>query len=434
LNHYFIFKTHQLNYFLRYPRFEHFQIDFGQIHFVVQHRIKVECFHQFLVFVRKSTILSWGIGAALTVALLVAWVLPAAAAAPTERVQGFFADVNRVIGDPTYDDRREERLGALRRLVVDFVDFRDAAAIALGGEWAARTRGEREEFVRLFSDLLQTSVFAAVGSRARVADGLTVTYIGELRDRDGVTVATTVLTRSGSEMGVGYRMASRDGRWRVYDVVVDGVSLVENYRAQFQKVIQRSSYAELVSEMRDRLAEIGRAAIARAPAAADTAASVAVSPAPAVAPSASSTALPRAIETIASRSAVSAAVAPTPVPPSREKGPAGARARIALGAAGASGYWVQVGAFRSAEAAERVAIGLRDQAVALLASPGARPLLRVLVGPFRERDDAVSKLREIRARGYDAFIALIAAADGTPTAPAPASAAPLTGTRRSTSR
>jgi cell division protein FtsN len=85
-----------------------------------------------------------------------------------------------------------------------------------------------------------------------------------------------------------------------------------------------------------------------------------------------------------------------------------ATARITSRAASAAGYWVQVGAFRSAEAAERLAVALRDQAVTLLTAPGVRPFLRVLVGPFRERDDAVSKLREIRARGYDAFIALIA--------------------------
>ncbi|MBM4440280.1 MAG: ABC transporter substrate-binding protein, partial [Candidatus Rokubacteria bacterium] len=182
---------------------------------------------------------------------------PAAAEAPTERVRDFFASVNRIIADPAYASRPMERLPALRGLVADLVDFRTAAAVALGAEWSARSGGEREDFVRLFTDLLQSSVVGSVGSRARLDNGVSVTYIGELGDGDGVTVATSVLTRSGGEMAVGYRMSRRTGRWVVHDVVVDGVSLVDNYRAQFQKVMQRSGYAGLLGEMRARIADLG---------------------------------------------------------------------------------------------------------------------------------------------------------------------------------
>ena len=97
--------------------------------------------------------------------------------------------------------------------------------------------------VRLFTDLLETSVFASVGARARIDGGITVTYIGEVNDHDATVVMTTLLTRSGRELSIGYGMALQPGGWVVHDVVVDGVSLVENYRAQFQKVMQRSSYA-----------------------------------------------------------------------------------------------------------------------------------------------------------------------------------------------
>src|SRR4051794_14437513 len=178
-----------------------------------------------------------------------------AAETATERIRGLFAGVNRLISDPRYEDRMPDRMAALRRLVGDVVDFRSAAVVALGPEWSVRTGSERDDFTRLFADLLQASVVGSVGARARLDNGLSVTYIGELEDRNGVTVATTVLTRNGSEMAVGYRMAPRDGRWMVHDVVIDGVSLVDNYRAQFERVMARSSYAGLVTEIRGRLAD-----------------------------------------------------------------------------------------------------------------------------------------------------------------------------------
>ena len=429
--------------------------------------------------------------------LVLAVVTPAMAAdAATARIRGFFTEVNRVLADPQYEDRLPERLAAIRAMVLEIVDFGQAAEVALGVEWAVRTRAEREEFVRLFTDLLQTSVFAMVGGRARIDNGLIVTYVGELNDGDGVTVATSVLTRSGAEMAVGYRMARRTGRWMVRDVVVDGVSLVENYRAQFQKVIQRSSYAGLVGEMRTRLAEMGRpaetvSAPQRTPVTVVTAAPPAngrgatapePSPAPipaappqplvvAAAPPAASETAPAAPDATTARPAVPAHAASAPpaapphaaplgqlipVPPaapstsrivaaappapaprapapalSAPAAPSGALARstppaepvpvqtvrvapmrvTAAPAARAvtppvhsASLWIQVGAFREVERAITVVTALSDQAVSLISVPG-EPLMRVVVGPFADRAAAAAKLRELRRRGYDAFIA-----------------------------
>jgi phospholipid transport system substrate-binding protein len=333
----------------------------------------------------------------LTVALtlLVVSAAPALAGTPTERIREFFGSVNRVIGDPGYDDLPQERFGALRRLVVDVVDFRNAAALALGPEWGRRTPAEREEFIRYFGDLLQTSVFASVGSRARVDNGLVVTYIGELSDREDATVSTSVLTRSGGEMGVGYRMLARDGRWMVYDVVVDGVSLIENYRAQFQKVIHRSSYPALVNEMRARITDLSRSNTA-------TVATTVTMPAPTAAPArevvveepkpALREVVPVEPPRAAPRMTASLVSPPRPVPPAIRR------------AVTAPVYWVQVGAFSNTNLAMRVADTLHDQPVSLLTAPG-HPLMRVLVGPFASRDAAEPKLRELRTRGYgEAFI------------------------------
>jgi phospholipid transport system substrate-binding protein len=328
---------------------------------------------------------------ALTVVL--ASVAPATAGAPTERVREFFAGVNRIITDP-HAAGPDERLAALRPLVTEIVDFRNAAAVALGSEWPMRSAVERDEFVRLFTDLLETSVFASVGARARIDRGITVAYMGEAKDNDATMVKTTVLTRSGREMSVGYRMAQRKGGWVVQDLVVDGVSLVENYRAQFQKFMQRSSYAGLVGEMRTRIADLGRptatvSAAVMTPRIVPAAPSIAVVPAPA----------PNAVREVVVMAAVTpreARPAEIHVPDVRALEPPRPAVRV--------GYWVQVGAFRNAEKAMRVATALRDQTVSLFTEPD-NPLLRVAVGPFANRDAAATKLREIRALGYDAFIA-----------------------------
>jgi phospholipid transport system substrate-binding protein len=361
----------------------------------------------------------------LALILVAAVVTPAAADTATERIRAFFAGVNRLIADPSYDDRMPERMTALRRLVAEIVDFRSAAVIALGPEWSARTAPERAEFARLFADLLQASVFGSVGARARLDNGLSVTYIGELDDRNGVTVATTVLTRSGSEMAVGYRMALRDARWMVHDVVIDGVSLVDNYRAQFERVRARSSYAGLVNEMRARLADIGRST-ATASAAEDVPVPVAATAPMSIVPATprEEAARPEPVSTIAAvpsapvilaavRRDAAPVVARVAAPPVVEAPrPAPARVTIAAVAprtapppvARVTGYWVQVGAFSNMDKAMNVVAALRDQAVELIATPD-QPLMRVLVGPFLERAAAATKLREIRARGYDAFIA-----------------------------
>ena len=377
----------------------------------------------------------------------------AAAGGATDRVRGFFADVNRIIVDPSYDARPEERLVAVRRLVTDMVDFRHAAGIALGSEWAARTPGDREEFVRLFTTLLETSLFASVGAKARIDGGIGVTYVAETEHDDVTTVATTVLTRSDRALAVDYRLRQRQGRWVVHDVVLEGVSLVENYRAQFQKVMQRSSYEALVGEMRSRTADLTprppattvAAAAAGAPVARvlpDTAALPAPVPArilpepamatapvtaPRVSPAVGSPDAPRTlvaadhrarpevtdagprsaarppVEAVMSLALADTQKSDAPAAPPK---PAATRS-VEPAPARANSFWVQVGAFRSGDKAMRVVAALRDQAVSLFTAPND-PLLRVVVGPFASRDAAASKLLEIRARGYEAFISAVA--------------------------
>ncbi len=190
------------------------------------------------------------------------WVAPAAALAlvlflcpggwagsPTEDLRGFFAAAARILDDPAAEDKPEARLSAIHAIVGDIFDFREASRLSLGPDWAALRSEEQDEFVRLFADLLKRSFIVAVASRIRLADGVQVSYLGESVDGAAATVHTTIVSRSGLDLPFDYRMIDRSDRWAVRDVVIDGVSLAANYRAQFTRVIQASSYPALVRQI-----------------------------------------------------------------------------------------------------------------------------------------------------------------------------------------
>jgi len=132
--------------------------------------------------------------------LLLAIVLSAthaSAGEPTDALRDFFGAVNVVLNDPTTEDQPMERLRAIRRHVDDVFDFREAAMLALGREWSARTPPEQNEFVALFADLLERSFVWRVAGKATTAGGVKVDYLGEAVDRDTATVETAVAARDG---------------------------------------------------------------------------------------------------------------------------------------------------------------------------------------------------------------------------------------------
>jgi phospholipid transport system substrate-binding protein len=175
---------------------------------------------------------------------------PAWPASPTSILGSFFERANAILRSADLTTGIEEPRRAIRTLARSMFDFREAAALALGPAWTTRTPSEQEEFVRLFADLLERGYLAMIGSKARVAGGVSVEYVAELVEGDLATVSTRVLTRSGENINVDYRMVRRSDRWAVRDVIIDGVSLVANYRAQFTRVLTAVPYADLVSRMR----------------------------------------------------------------------------------------------------------------------------------------------------------------------------------------
>ena len=181
----------------------------------------------------------------LTAALVLA-AAPVWAGPPTDTVKEYTDAVVKVLEDPSL--KATDRRVAVRKLATEAFDVEDTARRALGPHWQQRTPAEREEFVGLFADLLERTYIARIdqygGERLRFTD--------EKLDGDVATVRAKVVTKQSQEIPVEARMHKKNDRWLIYDVAIEGISLVSNYRAQFDRIIRTSSYGELVKRLRNR--------------------------------------------------------------------------------------------------------------------------------------------------------------------------------------
>jgi phospholipid transport system substrate-binding protein len=147
------------------------------------------------------------------------------------------------------------RRGQIRMVADELFDFEEVSRRALSVHWAARSPAERAEFVGLFTDLLERAYLGKIESYA----GERIVYTGEKVDGDYATVRSQVVSRRrearARPIGLEYRLWKRDGKWQVYDLLVDGVSFVSTYRSQFDRIIQASSYASLMDRLRDHRPE-----------------------------------------------------------------------------------------------------------------------------------------------------------------------------------
>lgn len=187
-----------------------------------------------------------------------AWLLVASAVAapvpgPREIVQ---AAVNRVVvaiqrapvdadsGQAQRQAQQQRRL-ELRRIAAELFDFDEIARRALSRHWTTRSPKEQAEFTRLFTDLLERTYLGRIESYS----GEKIIYLGEVVDGSFATVRSKVITRRRIETPLDYQLHLREGRWKVYDVLIDHVSFVATYRSEFARVIQKESYAALVERL-----------------------------------------------------------------------------------------------------------------------------------------------------------------------------------------
>lgn len=172
----------------------------------------------------------------------------AAAGEPTDQIRTHIEAMFRITGG-SRSQSASQRDQAIRKVADQMFDWEEMAKESLAKYWVERRPADRAEFVRLFADL-----FARVYlSKIQLADAKGFTYLSEAQEDARAQVRTKVITTRGNQISVDYRVRLADGqRWRVYDLDVEGISLVGNYRAQFDAIIRRSSYEELVNRLKAR--------------------------------------------------------------------------------------------------------------------------------------------------------------------------------------
>jgi phospholipid transport system substrate-binding protein len=194
-------------------------------------------------FVAAATLLAVSIG-------LVSQL--SAAAAPTEQIKATVDSALLVLRDPNFKAaaKTDERRQLLKQVLFARFDFSEMARRALGANWRRRTPEEQQEFVRLFSALLERAYAETIESYTDEK----IIYVGEKLDGDYAEVTSKIVTGNGQEFSLGYKTQSVGGEWKVYDVVVENISMVNNFRSQFNRVINNSSYEELIRRLKDKQA------------------------------------------------------------------------------------------------------------------------------------------------------------------------------------
>ena len=190
---------------------------------------------------------------AAVVAVFVASLMapaPSRAGEPTDQVRGAIDRVLEILKkkDLQAKERRTERRALLREEISRSFDFDEMAKRSLGPAWRQRTPEERKEYVALFRQVLENSYLGKV----EAYQGEKIRYVKDSVEEGRIaTVETLIVTGKGQEIPLNYRMMKVKSEWRVYDVVIEEISLVNNYRSQFAGILQRSSFQDLLARLRE---------------------------------------------------------------------------------------------------------------------------------------------------------------------------------------
>lgn len=177
--------------------------------------------------------------------------LPAFAGLPTEKIRETTDEILKIVTDPGLKDpsRSEERRGLIRKAVDKRFDWNEMARRSLARHWKKRTEAEKKEFIYLFGELLENTYLKKVEGYS----GEKVDYEGETIDGEYGVVKVKILTTKSEVVAVEYRLKQKNGDWLVYDISIAGVSLVNNYRVQFNSILARSPYQTLIQKLKEKI-------------------------------------------------------------------------------------------------------------------------------------------------------------------------------------
>ena len=175
---------------------------------------------------------------------------PARAGLPTDQIKATVDKAQLVLRDPRLKPatKQSERREQLKQVLFSRFNFAEMAKRSLGANWTRRTPQEQEEFVRLFTEVLERAYADIIESYIDEK----IIYLAEKVDSGYADVNSKIVTTKGEEYSINYRAQLVGNEWKVYDVVAENISLVNNYRSQFSRVIAKSSYEELVRRLKDK--------------------------------------------------------------------------------------------------------------------------------------------------------------------------------------
>ncbi|HET7854202.1 MAG TPA: ABC transporter substrate-binding protein [Candidatus Methylomirabilis sp.] len=168
---------------------------------------------------------------------------------PVDRVRDTLESALRILNDPALQgpEKKEARRQQVRRLIASRFNYAEMAERSLDSHWVKLTSGQRQTFVALFGELFERSYSRLV---LNSLPDHQVTYAGETVNGTRAVVKTVMVDKRGDRLPVDYQLRRPKAQWELFDVVIDGVSIVNNYHSQFNKIIQTSSFDELVKKMR----------------------------------------------------------------------------------------------------------------------------------------------------------------------------------------
>jgi phospholipid transport system substrate-binding protein len=177
-----------------------------------------------------------------------------ASASVTDEVKRTVDEVVRIVSDPELKKPQKEpqRRQMLKSAISRIFEYGEMAQRSLATHWKERTPSERSEFISLFETLLENSYSGKIESYHNEK----IVYLGESTEGDHAEVKSKVIAPKGDEYSLDYRLLRKGGKWMVYDVVIEGVSLVSNYRGQFNRIINSQGYPGLLKKLRAKSEEI----------------------------------------------------------------------------------------------------------------------------------------------------------------------------------
>jgi phospholipid transport system substrate-binding protein len=174
------------------------------------------------------------------------------ASEPTDQIKGTIDEIIAILKDPSLNgpEKSDQRRARLREKMKERFTFAEMAKRSLGKHWREMNGEEKEEFTAIFARLIENSYIGKI-------EGYTdekILYENEMLRKRIAIVKTKIITKKGTDIPLDYRLINRKGgEWMVYDVVIEGVSLVRNYRTQFSKALRSSSYEDLVLTLKSKI-------------------------------------------------------------------------------------------------------------------------------------------------------------------------------------